>query len=138
GDRRLRAGGGDRGVGHGLRSRARRLRLAGNGRQRGHRARAHRRRPAAHATPPAHHGRAGRAFAAGAPVSGETRPVVPTVNGAEPRFDELIHAPTRLSIVALLATADWADFTFIRDTLGLSDSALSKQLSALEEAGYVE
>jgi DNA-binding transcriptional ArsR family regulator len=58
--------------------------------------------------------------------------------GAEPRFDELIHAPTRLSIVALLAAADWADFTYIRDTLGLSDSALSKQLSALEEAGYVE
>lgn len=57
---------------------------------------------------------------------------------AEPRFDELIHAPTRLSIVALLATADWADFTFIRDTLGLSDSALSKQLSALEDVGYVE
>jgi DNA-binding MarR family transcriptional regulator len=57
---------------------------------------------------------------------------------AAPRFDELIHAPTRLSIVALLATADRADFAFIRDTLGLSDSALSKQLSALEEAGYVD
>jgi len=49
--------------------------------------------------------------------------VQPTAGAAEPRFDELIHAPTRLSIVALLATADWADFTFIRDTLGLSDSA---------------
>jgi DNA-binding MarR family transcriptional regulator len=54
------------------------------------------------------------------------------------RFDELIHASTRLSIVALLAAADWADFTFVRDRLGLSDSALSKQLSTLEEAGYVE
>jgi len=56
----------------------------------------------------------------------------------EARFDELIHAPTRLSIVALLAAAEWADFKFIRDNLKLSDSALSKQLSALEEAGYVE
>jgi len=56
----------------------------------------------------------------------------------EPRFDELIHAPTRLSIVALLAASEWADFKFIRDTLNLSDSALSKQLSALEEVGYVE
>ena len=54
------------------------------------------------------------------------------------RFDQLIHAPTRLSIVALLAAAEWADFTFIRDSLNLSDSALSKQLSALEEVGYVE
>ena len=54
------------------------------------------------------------------------------------RFDELIHAPTRLSIVALLAAAEWADFRFIKESLGLSDSALSKQLSALEEAGYVE
>ena len=52
------------------------------------------------------------------------------------RFDELIHPATRLSIVALLAAADWADFAFIRDQLGLSDSALSKQLGTLEDAGY--
>jgi DNA-binding MarR family transcriptional regulator len=52
-------------------------------------------------------------------------------------FDELIHPATRLSIVALLAGADWADFAFVRDELGLSDSALSKQLSTLEEAGYL-
>lgn len=54
-----------------------------------------------------------------------------------PRFDELIHPSTRLSIVALLASADWIDFAFVRDRLGLSDSALSKQLTILEEAGYV-
>ena len=53
-------------------------------------------------------------------------------------FDELIHAPTRLQIVSLLAAAQWADFKYIRDELGLSDSALSKQLSTLESAGYVE
>ena len=56
---------------------------------------------------------------------------------AENGFDELIHPATRLQIVSLLAAADWADFAFIRDQLGLSDSALSKQLSTLEEAGYV-
>jgi DNA-binding MarR family transcriptional regulator len=55
----------------------------------------------------------------------------------EPRFDELIHQSTRLSIVGLLAAADWADFSFLRDRLGMSDSALSKQLSTLEDAGYV-
>lgn len=55
----------------------------------------------------------------------------------KPRFDEVIHASTRLAIVSLLAATDWADFKFIRDGAGLSDSALSKQLSILEEAGYV-
>jgi DNA-binding MarR family transcriptional regulator len=54
-----------------------------------------------------------------------------------PRFDELIHPSTRLSIVALLAASDWSDFSFVRDRLDLSDSALSKQLSTLEDAGYV-
>jgi DNA-binding MarR family transcriptional regulator len=55
----------------------------------------------------------------------------------EPRFDELIHPSTRLSIVALLASTDWADFAYVRDRLGMSDSALSKQFTTLEEAGYV-
>jgi DNA-binding transcriptional ArsR family regulator len=52
-------------------------------------------------------------------------------------FDEVIHPSTRLSIVALLAGTDWVEFGFVRDELGLSDSALSKQLSTLEDAGYV-
>src|SRR5690349_2598155 len=56
----------------------------------------------------------------------------------EPRFDELIHAPTRLSLISLLAATEWATFKFLRDSLTLSDSALSKQLTTLEEAGYVE
>jgi DNA-binding transcriptional ArsR family regulator len=56
----------------------------------------------------------------------------------DPKFDELIHAPTRLAIVSLLAAAEWADFKFIRDAVGLSDSTTSKQLTMLEEAGYVE
>jgi DNA-binding MarR family transcriptional regulator len=59
------------------------------------------------------------------------------VTAAEPRFDELIHPSTRLSIVALLASADWIDFAFVRDRLGLSDSALSKQFATLEAAGYI-
>jgi len=56
----------------------------------------------------------------------------------EARFDELIHAPTRLAIVSLLAASEWAEFKFLRDSVGLSDSALSKQLTTLEEAGYVQ
>ena len=53
------------------------------------------------------------------------------------RFDELIHPSTRLTLVATLAAADWVEFAFLRDRLGLSDPALSKQLTTLEEAGYV-
>ena len=53
------------------------------------------------------------------------------------RFDELIHPSTRLTLVATLAAADWAEFAFLREHLGLSESALSKQLATLEEAGYV-
>lgn len=53
------------------------------------------------------------------------------------RFDEIIHPSTRLSIVALLAAVDWVDFAFVRDRLGLSDSALSKQFATLEDAGYL-
>jgi DNA-binding MarR family transcriptional regulator len=54
-----------------------------------------------------------------------------------PRFDEIIHPSTRLSIVAILASTDWAEFSFVRDRLSMSDSALSKQFSILEDAGYV-
>ncbi|MFT3900889.1 MAG: transcriptional regulator [Gordonia sp. (in: high G+C Gram-positive bacteria)] len=56
----------------------------------------------------------------------------------EPRFDELIHPSTRLSLVAALAAADWADFAFLKDRLAMSDSALSKQLATLEKAGYAQ
>ena len=55
-----------------------------------------------------------------------------------PRFDELVHAPTRLSLVAFLAATGWADFAVLRDSVGLSDSALSKQLATLADAGYIE
>lgn len=41
-------------------------------------------------------------------------------------------------MVALLAATEWADFAFVRDSLSLSDSALSKQLHTLEGAGYLE
>ncbi|MFW5417858.1 transcriptional regulator [Nocardiopsis sp. CNT-189] len=53
------------------------------------------------------------------------------------RLDDVIHAPVRFSIVAALASAREADFRFVRDTVEVSDSALSKQVSTLEKAGYV-
>lgn len=55
-----------------------------------------------------------------------------------PQFDPVIHAPTRLAIVSMLAAVESADFKVIRDQAGLTDSALSKQLTTLEEVGYVK
>lgn len=54
------------------------------------------------------------------------------------QLDEVIHAPVRFSIVAALATVDESDFATVRDAIEVSDSVLSKQLSALETAGYVK
>lgn len=53
-------------------------------------------------------------------------------------LDELIHAPIRFSIMATLSALDRAEFSFVRDTVEISDSSLSKQVSTLEAAGYVK
>jgi DNA-binding MarR family transcriptional regulator len=57
---------------------------------------------------------------------------------SEAAFDELIHAPLRLQICAMLSPVRWLPFSEIRDSLEISDSVLSKHLSALAGAGYVE
>ncbi|GAA4865447.1 transcriptional regulator [Saccharopolyspora cebuensis] len=53
-------------------------------------------------------------------------------------LDTALLDPTRLSIVSLLAATRWAEFGYVRDSVGLSDSALSKQVSALDRLGYAE
>ena len=60
-------------------------------------------------------------------------------DGAHPRhrLDPLLQRPVPFSIAALLAAADEAEFAFVRDSVEISDSALSKQAAALEAAGYV-
>jgi DNA-binding MarR family transcriptional regulator len=57
---------------------------------------------------------------------------------SEAAFDELIHAPLRLHICAMLSPVRSLPFSDIRDSLDISDSVLSKHLSALAGAGYVE
>ncbi|MCW2757948.1 MAG: MarR family transcriptional regulator [Nocardioidaceae bacterium] len=52
-------------------------------------------------------------------------------------LDPVIHAPKRLAAMAVLVSATSADFGFLRDHLEVSDSDLSKQMAALEKAGYV-
>jgi DNA-binding MarR family transcriptional regulator len=54
-----------------------------------------------------------------------------------PQFDQVIHAPIRLQICALLAAVDSAEFATVRESVGVSDSVLSKHVATLQEAGYV-
>ena len=59
------------------------------------------------------------------------------MTGRAPEPDPHLATTTRLSIVAFLAGAEEAEFGAVRDTVGLTDSHLSKQAAALEAVGYV-
>lgn len=61
------------------------------------------------------------------------------MTGAHPRhrLDPLIHAPIRLSIMAYLAEVDRAEFGLVREAVELTAPVLSKQVSTLQEAGYL-
>ncbi|GAA1813079.1 transcriptional regulator [Brevibacterium celere] len=53
-------------------------------------------------------------------------------------FNPLIHAPIRLRICAMLSQAKGIEFGEIQSRLAISKSALSKHLSQLIDAGYVD
>lgn len=55
-----------------------------------------------------------------------------------PELDPVIHPIPRLRICALLDPVTEEEFSTLRDLLGTTDSALSKQIATLAEAGYVE
>jgi DNA-binding MarR family transcriptional regulator len=59
------------------------------------------------------------------------------VTTVAPQFDAVIHPPPRLQVCGLLAAVDDMEFSAVRDTVGVSDSVLSKHVKQLEEAGYV-
>lgn len=52
-------------------------------------------------------------------------------------LDPLIHAPARLQLLTTLTAVSAAEFSTLREVLGVSDSVLSKHISALVAAGYV-
>lgn len=55
-------------------------------------------------------------------------------------LDPVIHQPVRLRIMASLAAlheAESAEFTFLRDLLGLTDGNLGAHVRKLEEEGYL-
>jgi DNA-binding MarR family transcriptional regulator len=53
------------------------------------------------------------------------------------QLDDVIHQRVRLGILAVLAEADLADFTYLRDSLELTDGNLSRHLQVLEDGGFV-
>ena len=53
------------------------------------------------------------------------------------RLDDLLQNPVRFSIVAALDRAGTLGFGEVRDAVEITDSALSKQVSSLESAGYI-
>ena len=53
-------------------------------------------------------------------------------------FDELLLSKTRLGVISALFGGDKLEFTFLRDSLNLSDGNLSVQMRKLEEAGYIK
>jgi DNA-binding MarR family transcriptional regulator len=61
----------------------------------------------------------------------------PTGPPAAQRLTPLLLDPTRLRIAATLVGAGEVEFKFVRDRVGLTDSALSKQVRTLAEADLV-
>jgi DNA-binding MarR family transcriptional regulator len=53
------------------------------------------------------------------------------------KLDPHWHQPARLQIATVLANAGKAEFAKLREITEVSDSVMSKHLSALSEAGYV-
>ena len=73
--------------------------------------------------------------------SGGSSPAVSGSAEAQPHprhdLDTLLLHGVRFSVLAVAVPADKVDFAYVRDALQVSDSVLSKQLTALDEAGYV-
>jgi DNA-binding MarR family transcriptional regulator len=53
-------------------------------------------------------------------------------------LDPILHSQLRLAVVALLISAEAAEFTYIREQTGATAGNLSIQITKLKEAGYIE
>ena len=54
------------------------------------------------------------------------------------KLDPIIHAPTRLAILSILITVENANFTFLREAIGITDGNLSTHLTKLETNALVK
>lgn len=55
-----------------------------------------------------------------------------------PELDPNIHAPARLKLMTMLTAVSEAEFATLRDGLEVSDSVLSKHVTALAAVRYVK
>ena len=53
------------------------------------------------------------------------------------QLDDIIHSRIRLAVMAVLASVDEAEFTFLREKVQATDGNLSIHIRKLEEAKYV-
>jgi DNA-binding MarR family transcriptional regulator len=53
------------------------------------------------------------------------------------KLDDTVHQRVRLGILAVLAEAERAEFSYLRQALDLSDGNLSRHLQVLDENGLV-
>ena len=53
-------------------------------------------------------------------------------------LDPLVHAPARLMVMTYLFVVEKIDYVYLQRVTGLSWGNLSKHLTKLEEAGYLE
>jgi DNA-binding MarR family transcriptional regulator len=69
----------------------------------------------------------------------EGPPDTPEDGGLHPsaELEDVVHQRARLGILAILAEAGTAEFTYLGSRLGLTNGNLSRHLAVLEEAGMV-
>lgn len=53
-------------------------------------------------------------------------------------LDDVIHSRIRLAVMAILASVEDVEFTWLRDKVGATDGNLSTHLARLTDAGYVD
>ncbi|WP_406146303.1 winged helix-turn-helix domain-containing protein [Streptomyces sp. NBC_01012] len=61
----------------------------------------------------------------------------PPERSSAPVLNELIHQPTRLTVLSFLSGCSEAEFRAVKEECALSDSSLSKIVKTLEDAGYL-
>jgi hypothetical protein len=61
----------------------------------------------------------------------------PRIRRVAPQLDTLLLPPTRVAIVALLASVTKAEYAFVRDNVSIDDAELAELGGPLEAAGYV-
>jgi len=53
------------------------------------------------------------------------------------QLDPIIHAPNRLAVMSILITVENAKFTFLKESIGITDGNLTTHLTKLEKNGLI-